>query len=397
MAVSALYIQTLGEMTIRRGDRTITIPDRSRKLCLLLARLTQARGQPAPYSELTDLLWQGVEQGVGSLNTLKAILHRARTCLDQLGEGTGREALISQDGCYLWNPRLPFTLDTEEFLRLCREGEAAGEEERLALWLEALELYQGDFLPGLSDHPWAASQAQPLRETYFQTADQVLHLLEGRARWEDMARLTETALALDPCREELCRRRLEALLRLDRREEAAQFYEDFHQRLLSQRGVLPSADLRRLYQQARRDWDPRAVSPVTLQEQLSEAPGAGAFRCEYDFFRAICLTVSRMAERTGTPPHVVLISLSGGENSTLARYSLDRAMDNLEAIIGARLRRGDAFTRCSASQFVLLLPQANYEDSRMVSSRITRAFARQYPHSPASLQVSVQPLLPSHD
>ena len=104
-----------------------------------------------------------------------------------------------------------------------------------------------------------------------------------------------------------------------------------------------------------------------------------------------------MAERTGTPPHVVLISLAGTEHTPLARYSLDRAMDNLEIVIRARLRRGDAFTRCSASQFVLLLPHANYADSQMVSSRIVRAFTRQYPHSPAQLQVSVQPLLPSAD
>lgn len=398
MSAAAMHIQMLGGMTLRREGREIAVNDRSRKLCLLLARLIQAGGEPVSYQELTALLWEGSEQGNGSLNTLKAILHRARSCLDQLGEGTGREALISQEGCYLWNPQVPLTLDTEEFLRLCREGEAAETEGgRLALWLEALELYKGDFLPGLCDHPWAAALALPLRETYFQTAEAALPLLSGQERWPDVVQLTQAALELDPFREDLCRWRMRALLRLDHREEAAQFYEDFHQRLLSRRGVLPSADLRALYQQARRDWDPRAVSPVTLQEQLSDSPGTGAFRCEYDFFRAICRTVSRMAERSGTPPHVALISLSGGENAPLARFSLDRAMDNLEAIIGARLRRGDAYTRCSASQFVLLLPQANYEDSQMVSSRITRAFARQYPHSPALLQVSVQPLLPPQD
>ena len=70
-------------------------------------------------------------------------------------------------------------------------------------------------------------------------------------------------------------------------------------------------------------------------------------------------------------------------------------MDNLQGVILSRLRRGDAAARCSASQFVLLLPQASYENGQMICSRILRAFARQFPHSPARLQISVQPLLSS--
>ena len=70
-------------------------------------------------------------------------------------------------------------------------------------------------------------------------------------------------------------------------------------------------------------------------------------------------------------------------------------MNNLEELIAGQLRRGDAFTRCSASQFALLLPQASYENSRMVCARITRAFVRQYPHSPAALQSAVLPLRPA--
>ena len=395
MSVSPLRIQMLGGFTIRRGDQEIAINDRSRKLCLLLAYLIQAQGRPAPYHELTDLLWDEQEQA--SLNTLKAILHRARACLDQLGPETGRELLISRQGCYQWNPKVPLSIDTEEFLQLCQTDSPMEEEIYLSQRLSALKLYQGDFLPALAGHPWAAAQAKPLRCAYFQTVAAVLPLLEHRNRFQDVVPLAKAALVLDPFREDLCQPLMRALLQLERREEAAQCYEDFHQQLLSQRGVLPSAELRALYQQARRDWDPRAVSPVTLQEQLRDSPESGALLCEYDFFRAICRTVSRMAERTGTPPHVVLISLVGTEHPPLARYSLDRAMDNLEIVIRARLRRGDAFTRCSASQFVLLLPHANYADSQMVSSRIVRAFTRQYPHSPAQLQVSVQPLLPSAD
>ena len=358
MPIAPLRVQMLGGFTIRREDAEASVNQRSRKLCLLLACLIQARSRPVPYSELAGLLWK--EPSAGSLNMLKAVLHRARACLDQLEEGAGRELLLSREGCCQWNPEAPLTLDAEEFVRLCREGgQAGGEEQRLTLWRSALELYRGDFLPGLSAHPWASGQAAPLRQTFLQTLQRLLPLLSAREEWPEVERLAGNALLLEPCREDLCRWRLEALLRLERKEEAGRLYEDFHQRLLSRQGVLPSEPLRELYHQAREELDPRSISPVILQEQLGEADQPGPFFCEYDFFRAICRSVSRMAERTGAPLHAALLSLAAGGDAPLARHSLDRAMNNLEGLIAGQLRRGDAFTRCSASQFALLLPQAS--------------------------------------
>lgn len=395
MSVAPLRVQMLGGFTIRREGAEISVNQRSRKLCLLLAYLFQTQNRPVPFPELTGLLWEGQSHGAGSLNMLKAVLHRARSCLDQLGEGAGRLLLLSREGCCQWNPEVPLTLDTEEFVRLCQEGrKASTEARRLALWQSALELYQGDFLPSLASHPWVAGQTDTLHQTYLHTLQQLLPLLAIREGWPEVDRLTGTALLLEPYREELCRWRLVALLQMGRRSEAAHLYEEFHQRLLSQQGVLPSEALRELYQQARRELDPRTISTVILQEQLREADQPGPFLCEYDFFRAICRSVTRMAERTGAPPHVALLSLTGAEETPLARHSLDRAMNNLEELILSQLRRGDAFTRCSASQFVLLLPQASYENSQMVCTRIARAFVRQYPHSPAVLHSSVLPLLP---
>ena len=81
-----LRVQTLGSFSIRRGTPAFA-GGRSRKLILLLAFLIWERARPVPYEELADLLWTGREGG--SLNALKALLHRARSALDQLGEGSG--------------------------------------------------------------------------------------------------------------------------------------------------------------------------------------------------------------------------------------------------------------------------------------------------------------------
>ena len=391
MESTPLQIKILNGFSILREGAELNISGRSRKLCLLMAYLIWERGRPVPFGELTGLLWE--EQEAGSLNALKALIHRARACLDQLGRGAGRSLLLSREGCYQWNPDVPLTVDAEEFSRLCRAGgRARSSAARLNTWMEALALYPGDLLPNLAGHPWAAPKAEALHQLYVQTALDALPLLSAQDRWEEAAQLSAAVLVLEPCREDLCRWQMEALLRLDRRREAAQAYEDLQERLLTQLGVLPSDALREFYQQLPQDGDSRIISPANLLERLQEPPRPGALMCGYDFFRTVCHSMARLAGRSGEPLHVALISVTSPKD-TLPRYSLDRAMDNLEGIILVHLRRGDAAARCSASQFVLLLPQASYENAQMVCSRITRAFNRQFPHSPASLQVSVQPLL----
>lgn len=84
-----------------------------------------------PYEELADLLWTGREGG--SLNALKALLHRARSALDQLGEGSGRSLILSREGGCQWNPEAPLSLDAEDFARLLAAGNPEARLEALAL------------------------------------------------------------------------------------------------------------------------------------------------------------------------------------------------------------------------------------------------------------------------
>ena len=96
--------------------------------------------------------------------------------------------------------------------------------------------------------------------------------------------------------------------------------------------------------------------------------------------------------RSGEVIHIALLSLHGRDDKTLSRRSLDCAMDNLQAVTMRNLRLGDVVSRCTLSQLIVMLPQANYENSCMVCRRVIGAFTRKYPHSPANIQFIVQPL-----
>jgi len=99
--------------------------------------------------------------------------------------------------------------------------------------------------------------------------------------------------------------------------------------------------------------------------------------------------------RSGSATHVALLSVTGEGEKTLSKRSLDKAMENLGEQIRLNLRRGDVFAKCSSSQYVIMLPQANYENSCVVCRRLEAAFFRRYPHSPVRIHHMVRPLTAS--
>lgn len=398
METEVLHVRMLGEFVLQKGDREIGDGDnRSRKQWMLLAYLLYHRGRPVPQEEIIRLLWSSETGSANPSNALKTLFHRVRTSLDQLDAGSGHAMLLCREGSYLWNSAVPVTLDLDEFEALCHAAASAVEEdERLRLSLAALDLYRGDFLQKRSSEAWVVPIAARYHSRYLQLLPDTIALLNQRGRMAETAVLCRRALALDPYSELLYQHLMRSLLAQGRRQEAVAAFEHMC-RLLSDRfGILPSDESRALYREAVRTEPVPSLSLAALQEQLQEPDGpGGALICDYDFFKLLYHAEARAVARSGDAVHIALISASGSEGQPLPQRSLDRCMDNLEALIRAGLRRGDVAARCSISQFLLLLPQATYESSCMVCGRILKAFSSQYPHSPAVLRYAVQPLEPN--
>ena len=121
----------------------------------------------------------------------------------------------------------------------------------------------------------------------------------------------------------------------------------------------------------------------------------GALICDYDFFRMLYQAQARMIVRTGDAVHIALITLNSQGTKNVSQKSMELAMTNLEAHMSQILRKGDVISRCSMSQFIIMLPKANYENSCMVCRRIVSAFERKYPHSPVILDFCVNSIMPS--
>lgn len=391
------HVTMLGGFSIRLGDRTIGDGNnRMRKVWLLLAYMIYSRSTRASQEQLLSLI-QGADSAEidDPANRLKALLFRTRSVLDGLGAGTGHRMIVRGNGSYCWNTEAPLTLDVEEFDRLCTAASAAQEESALELYLQALELYRGDFLPKLSMEPWAMPINAYYHRMYLDGVQKTLRLLQERSRWEEASQLCSQALKIEPYSEELYQHKMRCCLACADRAGAVSLYEQMSELLFDTFGVMPSDESRAIYREATREVGNHMVPIDTVREQLREdESNKGAIYCEYDFFRFLYQVQARAIVRSGQVIHIALLSVHGEDRQPLSRRSLDRAVDNLRELMLSNLRQGDVISRCTVSQLVMMLPQANYENSCAVCQRIIKAFRKKYPHSPADIHFSVQPLSP---
>ena len=390
-----LQVQMLGQFTLRYGDRTISdSDDRSRRVWSLLAYMLYNHGRSFAQEELIHLYWSNNEKSADPGNALKSIFHRIRIALDKLQPGLGRLLIRRKAGRYFWNNAMPLSLDIEDFEAHFHAAEAAGDDDvRLAEYQAALALYAGDPLPRMTDEIWTIPIVAYYHSLYTRAAAGVIELLEKQERTAEAVALCRRAIHIEPYQEDLYEHLMRGLLRTGDMKGAMSVYEEMSELLFAHFGVMPSETLRTLYRQATRTVNDRTLTMDEVCSQLAEpAPHGGAMGCEYDFFKFLYRSEARSIARNGHSANICLLSVSGKDGEMLARRSLDTAMNNLQVLVQNNLRRGDVIARCSISQYIILLPQANYENSRMVADRLVSAFYRRYPHSPARLRYTVQPL-----
>ncbi len=390
-----LQVQMLGQFTLRYGDRTISdSDDRSRRVWSLLAHMLYNHGRSFAQEELIHLYWSNNEKSADPGNALKSIFHRIRTALDKLQPGLGRLLIRRKAGRYFWNNAMPLSLDIEDFEAHFHAAEAAGDDDvRLAEYQAALTLYAGDPLPRMTDEIWTIPIVAYYHSLYTRAAAGAIELLEKQERTAEAVALCRRAIHIEPYQEDLYEHLMRGLLRTGDMKGAMSVYEEMSELLFAHFGVMPSETLRTLYRQATRTVNDRTLTMDEVCSQLAEpAPHGGAMVCEYDFFKILYRAEARSIARNGHSANICLLSVSGKDGEMLARRSLDPAMNNLQVLVQNNLRRGDVIARCSISQYIILLPQANYENSRMVADRLVSAFYRRYPHSPARLRYTVQPL-----
>ncbi|MEV0440618.1 BTAD domain-containing putative transcriptional regulator [Streptomyces spectabilis] len=266
----SVRIRLLGPVSVEVQGRHVGLGPQQRAL---LAALALARG-PVSTSRLAELLWEG-EVPDGAVSSLRTHVLHLRRILEPGSRATSGFAVLVSAGA---RSNTSYTLqvadeqvDALRFVHLtdqARKAAADGDAATVvALLDEALALWTGPALEGVSDRSFALAETDRLEELRLVAREDRVDALVELGRYEaSLAELTPLVREY-PLRERLRRQLMLALYRSGRQADALAAYREFYQLLDDEVGIEPGRQLKELHQRV-------LVGDPALAPERSPAPAA---------------------------------------------------------------------------------------------------------------------------
>lgn len=371
-----IQISLLGNFEIKNQDIKISETiNRSKKMWNLLGFILTYRHKHISQDEYIKMLWPN-ESSSNPTNALKTLLSRLRTLLEPVAVNN-ENFILSSQGSYQWNNNLSCLIDTEVFEEYVKKGNNPdmSESQRISYYMEALQLYKGDFLARHSSEIWVAPVAAHFHNLYLDAAKSLLQLLQKQNDYENMEYYCTKALQISHYDETLHAFLIRTFLGQGNTLAALNHYEQTTKLLYQNLGIKPSKELRALYMDIIRTQKTLETDLSMIHNDLKEAEyKKGPFICEYCIFQETYRLIARQAVRAGRPVYLCLITLSDRNGNIPSLNQLDASMKRLLDAINKSLRRDDVVSQYNGAQYVILLPAITYEDATMVLERIIKQY-----------------------
>ncbi len=246
----SLQLFTLGGFGIVAVGHGIDIGKWKRKQAVtLLKYLVTQLGRPVHHERLIDCLWPEADEGQGR-GRLKVTMYYLRRELrthglnDDVVKTVGNAYLLRRDAVWV---------DADVFERKVTEGRALQSKARwgdaLNCYVEARNLYRGDYLEEETFADWCAEERERLHELYLEMLVRSAKCHAELGQHTEAVRVCRKALVFDPCRENFHRALMEYLVKCGHPDLALTQYRRCRQALAREFGAQPSPETRLLHQQ----------------------------------------------------------------------------------------------------------------------------------------------------
>lgn len=375
-----LYVTLFGNFELSLYGETVVLDKSSTSKPMQLLQMLLHAGEQGVAREVLQESLYNSNKVTDRTNNLKQTVFRLRKMLE--------ESILPQDqyivirkSRYYWGGSLKVMLDTAQFKKLMEQASAEKEEKQKLRYLqEACKLYQGAFLPRLSEESWAAPERKSYKQLYYQCLREVCSVLKQDGRYEEVLQLSQAAARLYP-HEEWDLECLDCLIALDRFQEAQEFYrhttdyytEELHNNMsdeMRERHALLSDRIRN-----------SSAAIEDIQHDLAEfdQKDQATYYCSYPNFEGICHQMVR--NKRGEDEHATLLlcsMLNEKQGIPLSESRLETLSDRLFTAIKRNLRKSDCFTRYSDNQFLILLVNCDMENAVYAQRRISYYMEREF-------------------
>lgn len=378
MAEQKLSVRMFGGFSARYADEALTFGrQRDSKFRQLFQILMTEPGQGFSKSAIAESLyrWDEVEDPNGSLNNT---IFRLRKYLETTSLPPG-EYLLLESGVLRFGGNIEVESDVWEFEKAAaRFKEEHDKREKTALCEKACELYQGEFLPQLSNEQWVIEKSRNYQKIYVTMQRYLLNRLKEDGDYRKVEELSRRAAELYPY-EGWERWWIDSLVALGRHEEAEELYRKATE-YVQQNDVLLSKSQQEQFRQI----GDRVLRTEGTEEDIGKylmesRPGTGAYACTLLGFSDCFHMLKRVSRRGKVYFSLILCTiLDANSQPATGREYCEKQGEKLCAAFRTNLRRGDIYTRYSENQYLLLCMGVEKENSLEIGERIDMSFRKKY-------------------
>ena len=374
---NVFYVETFGGFTISWNGKTVLNgpKERDSQNVRLLEAVIHSGEKGFSRSQLLEALFEGRDIEDAS-HGLRTIIYNTKKKL--VKEGLPSVTFIeNRDGRYYWTPEIPVVVDAWEFERVFREAENEKDPDvRLRLYLEASDIYTGEFLPLQTHMIWVAQEDRHYREMFDRCVHNAAVLLRMNKDYNQLYALGKHAAMVQPLMEWEAIS-MEALIALGRDEDARKLYESTEKTYMEEMGFKPSFTSVELLERLGNQMEHQYALLDEIQDSLSGAHEdmPGGYICSYPVFRGVYRMIERMLERGGQSIYIMLCTIMDRDGNPMRDIpALDKLSEKLGDAICHAVRRSDVVCRYGKGQYLTLLLNTTREDCVIVQKRINRHF-----------------------
>lgn len=390
-----LTIHMLGEFTIENEyNRFPKDRKKSVQVIILIAYLIAHRQSMATKSVLMDVLWpdHDIDNPEGALRNL---VYRARKEMSLFyPDDKKKKCIISKGNAYAWNTEVPQIIDIDDMEVLCER--IVNQKNLEDIRMDALQLcsrYNDSFMYEFSSESWVRDLREHYHGMMLHAVEKACKLYIEEEKYEYIIELCSYIDFKQFYHSSIHECKLFAYYKLNQIALAISYYHRVVDMYYSNMGVKPTDRMKEIYKLLSEKSLQNSLSVTTLEENLNETRNdTGAFYCDFEIFRNIYQINQRSAHRSTRAKYLVLLTLSGEEETT-SKTQLQEEADILHKVIMEDLRKNDVYSKCNSAQYVIIVATNKLEGCMKAIDRIVSKFEMKKKHREINLTFDIRDII----
>ncbi len=246
-----LQVVTLGQFRVLLGNQEIHLRDWKRESSKRLFFLFLTMRHSLLHKEtIMSYLWPESDFEA-ALRYFKVALSNLMSVLEPDRQPRKPSAYIERDGAtYRFRAIGQFELDVDQFETKLKQGLALVHNqptEAETLLKQAVEIYKGDYLEGITQDEWCINERDRLVTQYIKAAENIARLLLSKEQYDESLQWADLILKQDRCWEKAYQLKLKCYSKLNNSVMIARTYKKCCEVLNQELGVSPSSETSKYY------------------------------------------------------------------------------------------------------------------------------------------------------